>query len=153
MQYLVWCNATGIRSDKFVVIKPFFCTICYALEDFMFSQNQHYGTMLSSLWVHSNWFNQNHDTVSMTQLKTASTPLLTHWSYCSLEVHHQYSYVLIQKRWYSYEYEIYFILNHGNQLLEKKIVVNILNIEYQYYWIFGIFLWNLIICEQELSCF
>ena len=31
--------------------------------------------------------------ISMTQCKTAVTPLLTHWSYCSLALSHRYSHV------------------------------------------------------------
>ena len=67
--------------------------------------------------IHTNWVikttkdiaDANCYIISMDQCKTAVTPLLTHWSYCSLALSHRYN-------WYNIFIDtVLFILHHMNQ--------------------------------------
>ena len=51
--------------------------------------NSHMYTLwYKSVWL--KWFKGHPKSISMAQCKTAVTPLLTHWSYCSLALSHPY---------------------------------------------------------------
>ena len=51
--------------------------------------NSHMYTLwYKSVWL--KWFKRHPKSISMAQCKTAVTPLLTHWSYCSLALSHPY---------------------------------------------------------------
>ena len=50
-----------------------------------------YISWLLFVFISPSWWRSTEQLISMTQCKTAVTPLLMHWSYCSLVLSHRYS--------------------------------------------------------------